>query len=307
MFEHCNEILIPKLVENEKCETDNADLTREMVLAKYRIKTFCIRTLYNWMETLGFKYSTRRKTYYVDGHERPDNVEYRKLYIQRYFRNERRCFRWISLPIDEAEKLELEDEFFDKEIGYKYQVDGLTLIEYHVDDHPTFQYKCRHLEFGGHLSVRKKEHEKPLILIGQDESIFKQYTLSPKQWNLPDGSSAPNPKDDGHGVMLSSFVSRDFGYGHDLTTTQLEQVNDFRKGKVYLDVEAAMHVHGKKEKDELTTSPFVRWLDYGANFEGYWNYHHMIVQFEDIIDVLRVLYQDKYDFIFYFDHSSGHD
>ena len=33
----------------------------------------------------------------------------------------------------------------------------------------------------------------------------------------------------------------------------------------------------------------------------------MIVQFEDIIDVLRVLYQDKYDFIFYFDHSSGHD
>jgi hypothetical protein len=63
----------------------------------------------------------------------------------------------------------------------------------------------------------------------------------------------------------------------------------------------------KKEKDDLTCSPFVRWLDYGQNSDGYWNYHHMIIQFEDIVDVLKALYAQKYNFIFYFDHSSGHD
>lgn len=90
-----------------------------------------------------------------------------------------------------------------------------------MDDHPTFQQRCSNLQFGGHLSVRKKESEKPLILLGQDESIFKQYTLSPKQWSFPDGTTTPNPKEDGQGVMLSSFVPRDFGYGHDLTEFHL--------------------------------------------------------------------------------------
>ena len=207
------------------------------------------------------------------------------------------------------ERLEREDALFNRNIGYKYKngENNPTLFEFHVDDHPTFQQHCSNLQFGGHLSVRKKESEKPLILLGQDESIFKQYTLSPKQWSLPDGITAPNPKEDGQGVMLSSFVSRDFGYGHDLTESQLIEVNNYRRGKCYVDEEAAIAVNGKKEKNNLTSSPFVCWLDYGINFEGYWNYHHMIVQLEDIVDVLKTLYKDQYDFIFYFDHSARHD
>ena len=58
---------------------------------------------------------------------------------------------------------------------------------------------------------------------------------------------------------------------------------------------------------KLTESPFVRWLHYGQNSDGYWNYHYMIVQLEDIVDVLHVLFSDKYEFVFFFDHSSGHD
>ena len=34
--------------------------------------------------------------------------------------------------------------------------------------------------FGGNLSVRFPTGEKPLIIIGHDESIFKQYSLSKK-------------------------------------------------------------------------------------------------------------------------------
>jgi len=33
----------------------------------------------------------------------------------------------------------------------------------------------------------------------------------------------------------------------------------------------------------------------------------MILQFEDIVDTLRALYSTNYEFVFFFDHSSGHD
>ena len=176
-----------------------------------------------------------------------------------------------------------------------------------MDSHEIFQERSDHLPLGGNLSVRKKEEEKALIFIGQDESIFRQFTLTTKQWTLPNGACAPNPKEEGQGVMLSSFVSRDFGYGFDLTTTQLAQINNFQRGESYLDEEAAVNLYGKKEKQELTSSPFVRWLEYGQNNDGYWNYDHMIIQFEDVVDVLHALFHDQFDFIFYFDHSSGHD
>lgn len=226
------------------------------------------------MEALGFQYCVRWKTYYVDGHERPDNVENRREYIRRYFAYERCCFRWIQLPLSEVEKLEKQDELFARKYGYKYEIDNSTFYEFHIDDHPSFHHRCRHLIFGGHLS---------------------------------DGTCAPNSKEEGQGVMLSSFVSRDFGYGCDLTPSQLDTINQFRENKAYLDEDAAVFVHGNKNKKKLIESPFVRWLHYGQNNDGYWNYHHMIVQLGDIIDCLRVLYRDKYEFVFFFDHSSGHD
>ena len=33
----------------------------------------------------------------------------------------------------------------------------------------------------------------------------------------------------------------------------------------------------------------------------------MIIQFEDVVDMLKELFHDKYCFIFFFDYSSGHD
>ena len=66
-------------------------------------------------------------------------------------------------------------------------------------------------------------------------------------------------------------------------------MNAYRKGKTYLDVEAAEHVYGKADKNKLTQPPFVRMLDYGKKIDCYWNYHHMIVQFDDIFVLLNVL------------------
>jgi hypothetical protein len=107
--------------------------------------------------------------------------------------------------------------------------------------------------------------------------------------------------------MLSSFCSREFGYGFDLNASQLATVNAYRHGKEYVDEVAAIEVFGRKEKAELKDSPFTQKFEYGINSDRFWNYHHMVVQFEDVTDVLKALFHDQFDFLFFFNHSSGHD
>lgn len=58
-------------------------------------------------------------------------------------------------------------------------------------------------------------------------------------------------------------------------------------------------------KKVINESPFVKYFEYGQSHEGYWDYNHMILQLEDCIDCLKTLYP-QFDFIFMFDHSSGH-
>jgi hypothetical protein len=58
----------------------------------------------------------------------------------------------------------------------------------------------------------------------------------------------------------------------------------------------------------LEDNPFVQHFAVGVNYEGYWNYYQMALQFEDVVDCLKVLYPpEDYDLYFYFDHSSCHD
>ena len=71
-----------------------------------------------------------------------------------------------------------------------------TMYKYHVDDVKNQHPKLLHCQFGGFLSVRKKDDEKPIIMIGQDECAFKQFLLVKKQWYLPDGATSLNPKDE---------------------------------------------------------------------------------------------------------------
>ena len=75
----------------------------------------------------------------------------------------------------------------------------------------------------------------------------------------------------------------------------------------YSDVDAAKLLHGNASKPDLTKSPFVEELEYGASKEGYWTYEKMVLQLEDIMDVLHYFFEDKYQFVFLFDHSNGHD
>jgi hypothetical protein len=59
------------------------------------------------------------------------------------------------------------------------------------------------------------------------------------------------------------------------------------------------------KKKALTKSPFVFEFECGANGEGYWVYEHMVLQLEDCIDCLKVLYP-QHAFLFLLNHSCSH-
>jgi len=133
-----------------------------------------------------------------------------------------------------------------------------------------------------------------------------QNTSFSESWCGPNGETVLVPKDDGQGLMISAFQSREFGFGYHLDEEQLAKVNFGRRGEKYLDEEAAKKYKGNSLKGDLKESPFVFVFEYGASNEGYWCYEWMILQLEDCLDVLKTLHP-QYDFLFLFDHSCGHD
>jgi hypothetical protein len=261
------------------------------------------------MKSLGFQYELRRKGYYVDGHEKPGTVAYRWAFCERYLAYEMRMFRWVQIKEEQAKELEEQGEIV-RGSGYHY-IEPLTnekMVEFHVDTSEKVLLLGNVGEFGGNLSVRFPVGSKPLIAFGHDECIYKQFLMSNKSWVGPNGESNIVPKDDGLGVMISAFQSREFGFGVDVSPDQLEEINIIRRNQKYKDERAAIEAGGLKDarKKPLTSSPFVRFFEYGADQDGYWNYQHMVLQLEDCDDVITNLYP-QYDFVFLFDHSSGHD
>ena len=119
----------------------------------------------------------QKKTYYVDGYEHPDTVVYCKKYVSQYLQDELRCFRWVQLSEPEVDKIEKDFSDFSRSVGYGYKCkeSGHTFYEFHVDDHETFHDKFSEDSFGGNLSVRKINEDWSIIMIGQDECIYKQF------------------------------------------------------------------------------------------------------------------------------------
>ena len=115
------------------------------------------------------------------------------------------------------------------EYAHKYVTNnGITMVELHVDQCNSFQDTMNATtRFGGNLSVRKPNGKKPVIIFGQDECIFKQYTFSKKAWMNSEGAMPLIPKDEGAGIMISTFVSREFGHRLQLTEAELQKVNEY--------------------------------------------------------------------------------
>ena len=216
--------------------------------------------------------------------------------------------QWVQIPEHVTKDLEAKGEVA-KGSGYQYKLDdGLTMYEFHCDSLKTIKPEWITTNFGGNLSVRIPGNEKPLIVFGHDECIFKQFLMPGKQWYGPNQETYVVPKDDGMGVMISAFQSQEFGFGLPVTNEQLQEVNAKRAGQKYKDERAAVETRKGTQgfKQPLTESPFVREFEYGANSDGYWTYQHMVLQLEDYVDVLNTLHP-QYDFSFLFDHSCGHN
>ena len=100
------------------------------------------------------------------------------------------------------------------------------MIEFHSD------YWNRQKEKNGSTieaqattSIRVSSKARPIMIVGQDESVFAQYLLGSKTWIGPNGQRPLLPKSEGDGYMLSAFVSRELGLGREMTDDELLKVN----------------------------------------------------------------------------------
>jgi hypothetical protein len=59
-------------------------------------------------------------------------------FAERYLQYERRCYRWIQIPLKEVEVMYASGELIQGS-GYHYEMDGQKLVEFHVNNHATFQ------------------------------------------------------------------------------------------------------------------------------------------------------------------------
>ena len=66
--------------------------------------------------------------------------------------------------------------------------------------------------------------------------------FSPKLWTGTNGETLLIPKDEGIGIMISAFQSREFDFGFawdDISDADMNRINDFRADKSYMDKDAA--------------------------------------------------------------------
>ena len=61
-------------------------------------------TARSWALALGGSFDTHKKGYYVDGHDRPDVLEHRKVWLEAERKLELRQYLWVQLTVDEAKK-----------------------------------------------------------------------------------------------------------------------------------------------------------------------------------------------------------
>ena len=295
-------VLLGRVTDNEVTPT-----TKEAFLQSYGLSNLSITTMARWMHACGFRYKKREKHYFVDGHERPETIAYRPVFTMKYLGYEIRAHRWLQMTLVESQEYETSGNVTFN-CGFNYVTDdGIDMVEYHVDASYEFEEQLRLLPFGGNLSVRKPFGSKTVIFLGQDEAIFKQFLFVTKMWVGPSGERPLLPKDEGTRTMISAFVCREHGLIREISAEILDEVNTQRAGQQYDDQEAAIEILGTANKRPLTPdkSPFLVFFDYGENREGYWAYNNMVVQFEDVVDVLKVMHP-AYDFVFLFDHSAGH-
>ena len=146
----------------------------KFMLEHCKLSSLSQSTVWSWMQALRMRFGERKKNYYVDGHEQPDVVLTRLVFVKTYLVRDLRMHRWIQVSPDD---LVILDTVIDG--GYKYIHDnGDTMYEFHIDAHQKFADKMKATEFGANLTVRKPKDSK--ILIGW--AMMKPFTAKIRLW-----------------------------------------------------------------------------------------------------------------------------
>ena len=145
----------------------------------------------------------QEKSFYVDGHKCEDVVANRNQFCREYLTEfEPYCRQWVQMTIEDASAI----KDLDLRFGYHYEdIDaGTSNIEFHVDVWNRFVGTEAHqgLRQEATKSIRVSMEAKPIMIIGQDESVFAQYLLGSKTWVGPKGQRPLLPKSEGGGYML---------------------------------------------------------------------------------------------------------
>jgi hypothetical protein len=129
--------------------------------------TISTKTALRWLEKLGWSYGKLRNGMYLDGHERPDVVEYRRGFVERWMEYERRFHRWDN--------------------------DGTELPRPNGFPVPGAIGRFR------------------LIPVTHDESTFFQNDERNTGWSHTTSKSKPKAKGNGQSLMVSDFLTPDWG------------------------------------------------------------------------------------------------
>jgi len=119
------------------------------------------------------------------------------------------------------------------------------------------------------MSVWAPHNSLPLIIIGQDESVFSQFLLTSKMWMGPHQEVPLLPRSEGDGQTISAMQSRDLGFGLQIHDDQLAQINEWPKKQNYLNTTAATEIFSCVKKKPLVESPFIWSITIGVNHDGY--------------------------------------
>ncbi|KAI2496104.1 hypothetical protein MHU86_18381 [Fragilaria crotonensis] len=135
-------------------------------LGVYIDSPISLSTTWRWLRRLGFSYDSRKKTFFVDGHERPNVVFHRNQFCKDYLSKlEPRCHRWIQVTKETVERWKherLPSNMNANAKGYSYlSDDGIEMVEFHVDDHDFLHDVAKEMGcglMGGNLSVSPNHH-----------------------------------------------------------------------------------------------------------------------------------------------------
>jgi hypothetical protein len=168
--------ILPRCYEDLLGEIDDLAelLSYNQLLQMLNLKWVCPNMAWCWLQRMGYKYGENRHCYYTDGHEQEDIME----------DPNKECKEKRQEKAKELEEETLTKPPLQKNVSYNYTApDGVRMREYHLDTHKAFCdfVSTNNKQFGGDLSIRLHVGEHPVLLDGQDESIFHQFVFSKKQ------------------------------------------------------------------------------------------------------------------------------